>query len=39
MTGEKDKFFPMGAIAFFALLVLFYSVFWLAMYELMISRN
>jgi amino acid transporter len=43
-TMEPDKsengkrFFPSGAIFFFALLILFYAALWLVVYWLMIAR-
>jgi hypothetical protein len=42
MTDENPengrRFFPSGAIFFFALLILFYAVLWLVVYWLMIAR-
>lgn len=35
-TGKR--FFPCGAIFFFALLVSFYAVLWLVVYWLMVTR-
>jgi hypothetical protein len=32
------RFFPTGAIFFFALLILFYAVLWLVIYWLMVAR-
>jgi hypothetical protein len=32
------RFFPTGAIFFFALLILFYAALWLVVYWLMIAR-
>jgi hypothetical protein len=39
--GEPEngkRFFPSGAIFFFALLILFYAALWLVVYCLMIAR-
>lgn len=39
--GERDngkRFFPSGAIFFFALLIVFYAALWLVVYWLMIAR-
>ena len=36
---EPPKFFPRGAIFFFAVLLLFYAALWLVIYWLMISRS
>jgi hypothetical protein len=37
--GEpEEKFFPSGAIVFFALLILFYAALWLVVYWIMIAR-
>jgi hypothetical protein len=33
------RFFPTGAIFFFALLILFYAALWLVLYWLMIVRG
>jgi len=35
---NEKRFFPSGAIFFFALLILFYAVLWLVVYWLMIAR-
>jgi hypothetical protein len=32
------RFFPSGAIFFFALLILFYAALWLVVYWIMIAR-
>jgi hypothetical protein len=40
-TGEAEngkRFFPSGAIFFFALLILFYAALWLVIYWIMIAR-
>jgi hypothetical protein len=40
-TGEPEngkRFFPSGAILFFALLILFYAGLWLVIYWIMIAR-
>ena len=37
--NETDKFFPSGAIFFFALLLAFYAALWLVIYLLMIARS
>jgi hypothetical protein len=42
MTGEPEnetKFFPRGAIFFFAMLLAFYAALWLVIYWLMIARS
>jgi hypothetical protein len=39
--GEPEngkRFFPSGAIFFFALLILFYAALWLVIYWIMIAR-
>jgi hypothetical protein len=39
--GEPEssrRFFPSGAIFFFALLILFYAALWLVVYWIMIAR-
>jgi hypothetical protein len=36
---EPSTFFPRGAIASFVGMVLFYAVFWFAMYALMTNRG
>ena len=39
MVNDEDvRFFPRGAIAFFVLMVVFYAVFWFAMYALLARR-
>jgi len=37
--SNGDKFFPSGAILFFAALVVFYALLWLVIYWLMIARS
>ncbi|HET6984724.1 MAG TPA: hypothetical protein VFI53_21450, partial [Myxococcaceae bacterium] len=37
--SREGEFFPRGAIAFFVLMVAFFSVVWLFFYVLMIRRN
>lgn len=38
--GETEKkFFPSGAIFFFAILLVFYAALWLVIYGLMIARS
>jgi hypothetical protein len=32
------RFFPSGAILFFALLILFYAALWFVIYRIMIAR-
>ena len=42
MNGSPEnqtKFFPRGAIFFFALLLVFYAALWLVIYWLMIVRS
>jgi hypothetical protein len=36
--GNSKRFFPSGAIFFFAVLILFYAVLWLVVYWIMIAR-
>jgi hypothetical protein len=40
-SGPEDekKFFPRGAIFFFALLLLFYAGLWFVIYGIMIARS
>ena len=38
-TENERKFFPSGAIFFFALLLVFYTALWLVIYWLMIARS
>ncbi len=35
----EEKFFPSGALLFFALLLAFYAALWLVIYGLMIARS
>ena len=35
---SQSRFFPSGAIFFFALLIVFYGALWLVVYWLMIAR-
>jgi hypothetical protein len=35
---NRKRFFPSGAIFFFALLILFYAALWLVIYWIMIAR-
>lgn len=37
--SQSTTFFPRGAIAFFALMGVFYASLWLAMYVLMAQRG
>jgi hypothetical protein len=37
-SEPEKKFFPSGAIFFFALLIVFYAALWLVVYWLMIMR-
>ncbi len=37
-TENERRFFPSGAIFFFALLMLFYAALWLLIYWIMIAR-
>jgi hypothetical protein len=37
-SENRDRFFPRGAIFFFALLMLFYAALWLVVYWIMIAR-
>ena len=36
---NREKFFPSGAIFFFALLIIFYAALWFVIYWVMISRS
>ena len=36
---KKEEFHPRGAIAFFAAILVFFSVIWLFFYGLMIRRH
>ena len=38
-AGGKERFFPSGAIFFFALLLVFYAALWLVIYWIMIARS
>ena len=38
-SSKKAEFFPRGAIAFFVLMVAFFSIVWLFFYVLMIRRH
>jgi hypothetical protein len=35
---NQKRFFPSGAIFFFAVLILFYAALWLVVYWIMIAR-
>ena len=35
---SRERFFPGGAIFFFAVLILFYAALWLVIYWIMIAR-
>jgi hypothetical protein len=37
-SQNGKRFFPSGAIFFFALLIVFYAILWLVVYWLMITR-
>ena len=37
-SQNEKKFFPSGAIFFFALLIVFYAVLWLVVYWIMVAR-
>ncbi len=37
-SQNTNRFFPSGAIFFFALLILFYAALWLVIYWIMIAR-
>ena len=34
----EERFFPRGAIVFFAALLIFYALLWLVIYGLMVAR-
>jgi hypothetical protein len=36
---EESSFFPRGAVAFFAAMVVFYALFWLAIAAVMVGRG
>jgi hypothetical protein len=37
-SDHDKRFFPSGAIFFFALLIVFYAVLWLVVYWIMVAR-
>ena len=37
-SEPEKKFFPSGAIFFFALLIVFYAALWLVVYWIMVAR-
>jgi hypothetical protein len=37
-SQERSRFFPSGAIFFFALLIVFYAALWLVVYWIMVAR-
>ena len=37
--GEHEPFFPIGAVASFVAMIVFYTVFWFALYFLMAHRS
>ena len=37
-SEPEKKFFPSGAIFFFALLLVFYAALWLVVYWIMVAR-
>jgi hypothetical protein len=39
MSSKEAQFFPRGAIAFFVVMVAFFSIVWLFFYVLMIRRS
>jgi hypothetical protein len=38
-TEPEKKFFPKGAIFFFAVLLVFYAALWLVIYWILIARS
>jgi hypothetical protein len=38
-SSKEAEFFPRGAVAFFVLMVVFFSFIWLFFYVLMIGRH
>jgi len=38
-SSKEAEFFPRGAIAFFVLMVAFFSIVWMFFYVLMIRRH
>ena len=38
-SAKGKEFFPKGAVAFFGVMIAFFSVVWLLFYALMISRH
>lgn len=36
---DESRFFPRGAVAFFASLIAFYAAFWLLLMFIMVSRG
>ncbi len=39
MQEQQERFIPKGAIAFFAMLVVFYAMLWLTMYAELLGRR
>jgi len=39
VTDAQDEFFPKGAIAFFASMLIGFGLIWLGMYLLMVHRQ
>jgi hypothetical protein len=39
LEPDDAKFFPKGAIFFFALLLIFYAALWFLIYGIMIARS
>ena len=37
-SENEKRFFPRGAIFFFALLIVFYAALWLVVYWIMVAR-
>lgn len=39
MNEHQERFVPKGAIAFFAMLMMFYAMLWLTMYAELLGRR
>jgi len=39
MQDEEAAFFPRGAVAFFAAMIVFYAALWFVIFAIMVSRG
>jgi hypothetical protein len=39
MQDEETPFFPRGAVAFFAAMIVFYAALWVVIFSIMVSRG